>query len=116
MPDYVLIRTEGEAAVNGFDALLTTLVESDQWKPGTRQIVDHRKLIANNITSDDILHIKNVVKKYAEKLGNGRCAFVVNDKLGFGLARMYNLSGGDELHQESSIFYSVDEAAAWLKQ
>ena len=35
MPDYVLLRTFEEAAVEGFDDLLTALVESPQWVPGT---------------------------------------------------------------------------------
>ena len=58
--------------------------------------------------------LEKVVQKYSDRMGCGRCAFVVNDKLGFGFVRMYELLGGDNLHAEVSIFYSLDEAVQWL--
>ena len=59
--------------------------------------------------------IKDIVKKHGKKLGNGRCAFVVKDALGFGIARMYELIGGEGIHIEVGVFYSLNEAAEWLK-
>lgn len=114
-PEYVYIQTTGEASIRGFDRLLTEIVESPNWKIGSKQLIDHRKLILNKLTSDDMEAIKNIVKKNSEKLGNGRCAFVVNDALGFGMARMYELIGGEAIHQEIGIFYTIEEAVEWLK-
>jgi hypothetical protein len=113
-PTYVYILTDGEASVNGFDELLTAIVSAPQWTIGTKQLVDHRKLILQKLTADDMRAIKDVVKKISTKLGNGRCAFVVNDTLGFGLARMYELLGGNDIHQEIAVFYTIDEAVEWL--
>jgi len=116
MPEYVLIRTDGEASDRDFDDLLTEIVDSPRWVVGTSQLVDHRELIMNNLTSNGMQRIKDIVKKHSKKLGNGRCAFVVKDALGFGIARMYELIGGESIHLEVRVFYSINEAVEWLKQ
>jgi hypothetical protein len=103
-PEYVYIQTSGEASIRGFDKLLTAIVGSPEWKTGTKQLIDHRKLILNKITLDDMRIIEDIVKKNIKKLGNGRCAFVVNDALGFGMAKMYELIGGEAMHQEIGVF------------
>ena len=115
MPEYVLIRTEGEASDHDFDDLLTEIVGSPRWEVGTNQLVDHRELIMKNLTLNDMKGIKDIVKKHSKKLGNGRCAFVVKDTLGFGIARMYELIGGEGIHNEVRVFYSLEEAVEWLK-
>jgi hypothetical protein len=114
-PEYVYIQTSGEASIRGFDKLLTAIVESPKWKTGTKQLIDHRKLILNKITLDDMRTIENIVKKHIKRLGNGRCAFVVIDALGFGMARMYELIGGEDIHQQVGVFYTIEEAVGWLK-
>ena len=115
MPDYVLIQTQGEASDHDFDDLLTELIDSPKWVVGTRQLVDHRELIMKNLTSNSMQRIRDIVKKHSKKLGNGRCAFVVKDALGFGIARMYELIGGESIHIEVGVFYSLNEAVEWLK-
>lgn len=114
-PEYVYIQTAGEASIRGFDKLLTAIVESSKWKTGTKQLIDHRKLILNKITLDDMRTIENIVKRHIKRLGNGRCAFVVNDALGFGMARMYELIGGEAMHQQIGVFYTIEEAIKWLE-
>ena len=115
MPDYVFVQTQGEASDRDFDDLLTMLVNSPKWVVGTRQLVDHRELIMKNLSSDSMQRIMDIVKKHSKKLGYGRCAFVVKDALGFGIARMYELIGGEGIHIEVGVFYSLNEAAEWLK-
>jgi len=115
MPDYVFVQTQGEASDRDFDDLLTMLVNSPKWVVGTRQLVDHRELIMKNLSSDSMQRIMDIVKKHREKLGNGRCAFVIKDALGFGIARMYELIGGERIHIEVGVFYSLNEAVEWLK-
>ena len=113
--DYVYVMTSGYATSEGFDSLLTEIVNSPKWQTGNRLLIDHRKLNLNKLTSADMNAIKDIVKKNSEKLGNGSCAFVMKDDLGFGLARMYELLGGGEIHLELAVFYNIDEAVDWLK-
>ena len=91
------------------------MVDSPKWVTGTDQIVDHRKLLVDNLTSDDMKKIKNIVKMHVKKLGNGRCGFVVKDDFEFGMARMYELIGGGTIHIKVGIFRSINEAVEWLK-
>ena len=116
MPEYVLIRTDGEALVSDFDDMITKIVDSPRWVTGTSMLVDHRNLTMDNLTSNAMQRIKNIVKKHSKKMSEGRVAFVVKDTLGFGNARMYELIGGDTIHLEVRVFYSIDEAVVWLKQ
>ena len=116
MPEYVLIRTEGEISVGDFDALLTTLVDSPRWVTGTDQIVDHRKLMMGNVTPNDVKILEGIVKMHSKKLGNGRCAFVVKGDFEFGMVRMYELIGGGKIHIKVGVFQSINEAVEWLKQ
>ncbi len=116
MPEYVLIQTGGNAAVQDFDDLLKKLVDAPKWKTGTRQLVDHRKLNMESLNADDMHAIKDIVERYTNKLGRGRCAFVVNSRIGFGISRMYELLGGEAIHGETGVFYSIDAAAEWLQQ
>ncbi len=115
IPDYILLKTEGEASFEGFENLFKTLVSSPQWKPGTGYLVDHRKLILKELSSKEMSGIVSLVRKYSKEYGAGPCAFVVADSLGFGLARMYELLGGEGLHPKIGVFYAMDEAIEWLK-
>ena len=115
MPEYVLITTEGEALAKDFDVLLTTLVDSPTWITGTDQIVDHRKLMMDNVTPNEIKILEGIVKMHSKKLGNGRCAFIVKGDFEFGMVRMYELIGGGKIHIKVGVFHSINEAFEWLK-
>ncbi len=116
MPEYVLIRTEGEALTRDFDVLLTALVDSPRWITGTDQIVDHRKLMMDNVTPNEVKILEGIVKMHSKKLGNGRCAFIVKSDFEFGMVRMYELMGGGKIHIKVGVFHSINEAVEWLKQ
>jgi hypothetical protein len=111
---YICIRTYGEASVRGFEKLMTEIADLPNWKPETNLLIDHRKLNSSNFSSDEMDEVKDLVTEKKEIIGNGRCAFVVSNKLGYGIARMYGLLGGEFIHAEIDVFYSEDEAIAWL--
>ena len=113
--DYTYIQTEGDASVQGFKELLNQVIESENWEPGTKQIVDHRKLTLSHLSPGDMGEIAGILNANREKIGDGRCAFVISDKLGFGFARMYGLLGGEDIHAKVGVFYDIDEAVEWIK-
>ena len=115
MPDYVLLRTNGLVSVEGVDKMTGDLVNSREWITGSAQIVDHRELDLTGMVAEDMREIWGVLKDHSKKLGNGPCAFVVGDELGFGFARMYDLLGGDSIHNKVEIFYSFEDALKWIK-
>ena len=115
MPDYILIRTSGPADVSGFERLMLALLNSPGWITGTPQVVDHRGLDLTVIEPSEVKKVVDIIKQSIGGLGNGICAFVMKDELGFGFARMYELSGGDNLHAKVEVFYSLRDALAWIK-
>jgi hypothetical protein len=60
MPEYTLITTEGEASIRGFDDLLRKIVDSPEWVFGTSQLIDHRKMMMGNLTSNNIQQIEYI--------------------------------------------------------
>lgn len=115
LPEYVLLETSGEVSVDGVERMLKQLVESPRWTPGTDQLIDHRKLDVKKLSADDMRKIRDILNRHSLELGRGRCAFVVKDTLGFGLGRMYEMLGGDRIHGDFGVFYSLDDARRWLK-
>jgi hypothetical protein len=91
------------------------LVNFPTWKIGTKQLVGHTKTTFKDFPGDGMRQVVEILKKHSAKLGNGACALVVKGPLGFGLARMYELSGGAGIHSPFGIFYTIDEASEWLK-
>jgi len=116
LPDYVLIKSEGEASVEDFENLLKTLTMSPRWKPGTKQIFDHRNLIVNDIFIAEMRQLVNLVRSHTTEYGSGPWAFVVQDALSFALTKMFELLGGAAFHPPFGVFYSVEEAIKWLKE
>jgi len=115
LPNYVLIKTDGEASVEGFENTLKALVGSPQWKPGTKQLLDHRGLNFEPLSTDDIRKIEHILYQYRTQLGNGACAFVVTGALAFGMTRTYENVVGNRIHGDSRVFYNIDEEIVWLK-
>ena len=77
MPEYVLIKTGEFAVVEDFYKLLKDLLASPKWITGTPQIIDHQYLDLKKMTFADIKMIQSIVEFHAEKLGGGKCAFVI---------------------------------------
>jgi len=114
LPRFVLLTTYGTGSARGFDEMMKALISAPEWESGAPQLVDHRKLDLSGLSSDDMRDIRDIIRKHQEGLGDGRCAFVMGSLLGYGLARMYELLGGGEIHSDLGVFYTVDEAVEWL--
>ncbi|MCK5222326.1 MAG: hypothetical protein KAR14_12150, partial [Candidatus Aminicenantes bacterium] len=84
MPDYVLLRTNGSIEVEGVDKMMNDLLNSLEWITDSPQIVDHRELDLTGMAADEMKDIWGIIKNHSERLGDGPCAFVVGDELGFG--------------------------------
>ncbi|MCF8061022.1 MAG: hypothetical protein K9M82_00765 [Deltaproteobacteria bacterium] len=116
MPQYVLIRTQGTTTAADHDLLMKELTSAREWKTGTDQIVDHRKLEVGSLSLDLMSEIQKVVSRYEDKLGKGKVAFVVSTDAMHGFARMYELVGGEEVHGDISIFKTMEGAIEWLNE
>ena len=77
MPKYVLVKTGEFAVVEDFYKLLKDLLASPKWITGTPQIIDHQYLDLKKMTFEEVKMIQSIVEFHAEKLGGGKCAFVI---------------------------------------
>ncbi|MCF6266708.1 MAG: hypothetical protein L3J57_09215 [Desulfuromusa sp.] len=77
MPDYILIKTGEFAVVEDLYKLLKDLLASPKWVKETPLIIDHQYLNLKKMTFEEIKMIQSIVEFYTEKLGGGKCAFVI---------------------------------------
>lgn len=113
MPDYALITTTGKARVEGFTDLLKELTDSPLWHKGSKQLVDHRALELSHLSPEDIHMIQNIVCLFADRLGNGRCAFVMEGISDFLTGEFY-VSSASIPHNGARSFSEMTPALFWL--
>ena len=113
MPDYVLIKTGEFSVVEDFYKLLKDLTASSTWGKGTPQIIDHRSLDLQKMTPNDMQMICSIVEFYAEKLGNGKCAFILNDHIAL-LSAECNRAKETGIRTEIGVFSSLAQAKKWV--
>ena len=49
------------------------LVNASEGKAGTNQLVNHRKLVHEHFTSQDMQDLEKAMEKYSTRLGSDRC-------------------------------------------
>ncbi len=113
MPEYVLVKTGEFAVVEDFYKLLKDLLASPKWIKGTPQIIDHQYLDLKKMTFEDVKMIQSIVEFHAEKLGGGKCAFVIQGNRKSLAAELTNQSTKESL---STIKFFSDPTAAkkWI--
>ena len=113
MPEYVLVKTGEFAVVEDFYKLLKDLLASPKWMTGTPQIIDHQYLDLKKMTFDEVKMIQSILEFYAEKLGGGKCAFVIcaNSKT---LAAELTSPSGKETSSVIKFFSDLAAAKKWV--
>jgi len=113
MPDYVLIKTGEFAVVEDFYKLLKDLLASPKWVKETPLIIDHQYLDLKKMTFEEIKMIQSIVNFYAEKLGGGKCAFVIqgNSKT---LAAELSSRSSKETLSVIKFFSDLGTAKRWI--
>lgn len=113
-PDYVRVTTFENATVAGFKGVLEEILCSPLWVAGTPLLLDHRRLSAVSLSVEELQLITEYFGFRGNQFGSAKCAIVVSDSLSFGYSRMYELMGGNRIHEEMGVFYDVGEAIQWL--
>jgi hypothetical protein len=108
------VRTSGDGDVGKFRDLLETLVSHEKWKPGAPFLINHTKLNAAPLTTDDMRSIAKLNNQYSAKLGHAKCALLLTHDLEFGLGRMWEVFVENEWDVTEKLFKSREEAIKWL--
>ena len=109
MPGYILVKTGEFAVVEDCYKLLKDLLASPKWVTGTSLLIDHQYLDLKKMTFEDIKMIQSIVEFHAEKLGGGKCAFVISGNSKTLAAELTSQSAKESL---SAIKFFSDPAAA----
>ncbi len=113
MPEYVLVKTGEFAVVEDFYKLLKDLLASPKWVMGTPQIIDHQSLDLKKMTFEDVKMIQSIVEFHTEKLGGGKCAFVIRGNSKTLAAELTSQSAKESL-ATIKFFSDLTAAKKWI--
>ncbi len=111
---YFEITITGAADVNGFVALVDSILEHEDWKPGTPILVDETAFDASQISVEGVRSIANAYTRRGSEFGEARVATFVTCDLEFGIDRMWMVFVEDQWDVSSNVFRSRGEAIDWL--
>ena len=115
-PQIAVIKTSGCATLEGFDAFLEAMLSDPRWRPGMSILGDHSELDMSGLSSQDIENLVSSRLLRADAIGTGRLAIVAGESLTFGFGRVAEAYAENVLPYRMNIFYTTDEALAWLRE
>lgn len=110
----VTVTSSGRADRSGFLRFIDEIVSDPRFRRGMAMLIDHSALDASSLTRHDVQAIGELVGTLSDRVGTSPVAVVVPDTLLFGLTRMGEAHTGPA-QLRVGIFYSRDEAIAWLR-
>jgi hypothetical protein len=114
-PYCVTFTTSGAADVSTLLRLTDELVTDPRFRPGMPVLADNSALDTSPLTSADAKAIGQSYRRFLERAGESPIAVVVPGPAAFGLVRMVEAYAGPPPPPLQRIFYSRDEALAWLR-
>ena len=115
-PEDLLLTTRGIASAEGIAAYRQAINADARLRPDILILVDHRELDWSQMTSPQIRTESSVFQRDARPLGNATMAVVMGSTLDFGLMRMLHSQIPADVEIERAVFYSIEDARAWLAQ
>jgi hypothetical protein len=79
-------------------------------------IWDATNLEVAHVTINEMDNTIEFIKRASAKRRGGKAAWVVNDKFGFGMGRLFEIKSEEKLPINIKVFYTVDEAQKWILQ
>jgi hypothetical protein len=116
-PSLVICRTSGLASVEGYEAMMRALAEDPRFRPAVDLIVDHTNVDVSALTAAEIEQVAGLRARFVGNLV-ARAAGVVGSgsPLKYGLARMFGAYLGTQPNAGFTVFETIDEAVAWLRE
>jgi hypothetical protein len=115
-PEDVTVTTSGDASVEDLDAMTRAVLAEERYREGLAILIDHSETRWSRLSAQDARRRVQLLERQAEQIGRQRVAFVVSGAADFGVGRMLTLLVEGRADIESRIFYSADDARAWLRQ
>lgn len=113
-PEDLLVTTSGAATLDGLAAYMQAGLDDERYRPDLRVIIDHRELSFAHFTRADIeRRVEAIVRQRRDD--GPKVAVVVGPSVDFGLVRMLGTMVKSRTGDEYTVFYTLAEARAWLR-
>ncbi len=111
---FIIVSMTGKHHVEDFVQFYHELFATSKSGAIDAVIWDARNLNVGHVTEAEIRNIIRGLQKKSDPQKGGKAAWVVDNKLGFGLARMFQLISSDKLPIDIKVFYDLAEAKEWV--
>lgn len=107
---------EGDIEVLKLKESLEQYYKTDQYDPSMNSLWDLREANFNNVQTQEVNTLAEMVSRLWGKSSNSKSALVVSKDLAFGISRMYEiLLSTLNSPKTVAVFKSMDEAKSWLE-
>ena len=110
----MIVELEGQYSAEEFLTYYGDLMSKAEFNKIESIIWDASKLKVGHVTINEIYNIIENLKRASEKRKGGKAAWVVSDKLGFGMGRMFEMMSEDIIPIKIKVFEKIDEAKKWI--
>jgi len=116
-PDRALVLAEAWGVLTDHDILAhkTNLANDPTFAPTMAQLTDVRRIERLDVTAAGVRAMVAHDAAHAERRAGHRLALVVPSDSAFGMARMYQLMGGQD-EGGVGVFRTMEEAREWLSR
>jgi len=104
----------GSLSLEKLITALKNIYASDKVGTDINALWDIREADVSSFSHQDIVRVRDLVKKHWGVGGASRAAIVVTDLLDYGLSRMYGLLMESYTSSEVKVFKTKKEALEWL--
>ncbi len=94
-------------------AVQSVLGAQEQLRGISKVLFDARAVEQWQVHPDTVRRVARTRDEMPHAAGGSRLALIVSDDLGFGLARMYALTGAPD--ERIGVFRNMEDAEAWLE-
>jgi hypothetical protein len=110
----VYTTIEGSPSTDEIIGALETLLQSPEYCPGLRGVVDMRGSKLDSCAVD-VRRIADVLIRYRDTIGPSRSAVVVSKTVTYGMTRMFQ-AYADQSSIEVELFHDIDAAREWIER
>ncbi|MBT8448536.1 MAG: hypothetical protein KJO69_02545 [Gammaproteobacteria bacterium] len=108
------LNTTGAVTPSGYDHLYNVLTTHENWRPGSLVLSDEKSVDTSKLSTDDIIAIADLSRKYKREYGNAKITTLAHAKVTYGINRMWGVHSDLHWDAEVMVFRDREDALAWL--
>lgn len=109
-----VVRFSGSLSAREIREAMRDVFEDERWRPGFDTLWDGRSVLSYEIDPDDPAQTAPLVEYFRERGGGGRAAVLAEGHMAYTSVFMGRLYTVTDQARMVGVFWSVEEALAWL--